>query len=153
MSAIDGVNDTGKIPCSSAVARLRRSNTMLGPLEIHCEAPPYGMVRACEDAGFLSPLDVPWRQLRSVLTGEEHDDSRPGLKLWRRLFGKSKLPSANCHCGEPLPELKSYAVTFKSNWVGDYRLVQCSRCRTIFWDLTLPVQILKEEIARGAMEN
>jgi hypothetical protein len=39
-----------------------------------------------------------------------------------------------CTCGEPIPALDPYAITFAFERVADYLLGQCRRCGMMFWD-------------------
>lgn len=108
----------------------------LGPLEIRCDAPPYAVVRACKTRGFRSPGDVRWCRWGSFREGE--GTSTFGNRLWKRIFGRSSAKEPTCTCGQLLPELKEDGFSLRSETVG-YLLVQCHRCRTIFWDVALPV--------------
>lgn len=103
---------------------------MADPLEIRCDAPPFTVVKACEQVGFHAPLDVRWCRMRRFLAGRNLPSNRQ--------FGPAVLAACPagvaCTCGEPLPELRKYAVTFVFDRVADYLLGQCRRCRTIFWE-------------------
>jgi hypothetical protein len=112
--------------------------------ETCCDAPPYGVVRACEGCGFHSPLDVRWCRLSHFLNGEGQRKRSFGIRLWRWLFGKRNQKNT-CSCGQPLPDLKEYGFTVLSKKVGDYLLGQCSRCRTVFWDEALPLAAWMEK--------
>jgi len=93
--------------------------SQFGQLEIWCDAPPYGVVRACKGCGFHSPL----------------------------VFGRGRQKEPTCTCGHPLPDLKKYGFSFLSDKVGDYLLGQCRRCRTIFWDAAVPIPAwVKEDV-------
>jgi hypothetical protein len=109
-----------------------------GPFEICCDAPPYGIVRACARCGLRSPLDVRWCRLSHFVAGGGQREGGFGMRLWRWLFGGRKPPTT-CTCGQPLPGLKHYGFIFRSEKVGDYLLGQCRRCRTVFWDEALPL--------------
>lgn len=117
----------------------------LKPLEICCDAPPYSVVEACEWCGFDSPLDVPWWRLSRLFNGEVQHNSN-FFRLWRWLFGRSRPKKYSCICGQPLHNLKYFAFNTVSQ-KGDYLIGQCHRCRTIFWDATVPVPAwLKEDV-------
>ena len=117
------------------------------PLEIWCDAPPYGVVRACEGCGFRSPLDVRWCRMSRFLKGE--NQAYFVRRLWHWLFGRSRHKQQVCTCGQPLPDLKKYEFTFVSQKVADYHLAQCRQCRTIFWEAAVPLPAWMEEGAVG----
>jgi hypothetical protein len=103
----------------------------LGPIEIVCDAPPYHVVRACNLIGFESPEDVCWRRL-------DHHEARGGwrklLHLCQRLLGVRPSTESRCACNEEMPELNCFSFTFVMNRTLTYRLGQCPRCRTVFWE-------------------
>jgi hypothetical protein len=105
----------------------------LGTIEIVCDAPPYAVVRACQGAGFCSPLDVRWCNIRPLLKGQGQGAGTFGMRFWRWLLGKRGPNARRCTCGRPLPELRLYTFTFNGQKVGEYLLGQCCRCRTMFW--------------------
>jgi hypothetical protein len=102
-----------------------------GPLEIVCDAPPYHVVRACHLIGLDSPEDVCWRRL-------DHHEAPAGwrrlIQSWRRWFGISAADEPRCVCREHMPELDCFSFTFVMNRTLTYRLGQCPRCRTVFWE-------------------
>jgi hypothetical protein len=116
-----------------------------GQFEVCCDAPPYGIVRACEGCGLRAPLDVRWCRLRHVLAREEQPNAPLGVQVWRWLLGRKRRKPQACTCGEPLPDLKKYGFSMRSKKVGDYLLGQCRRCGTMFWDEILPVPAWLEE--------
>jgi hypothetical protein len=110
------------------------------PIDLPCEAPPYTVVRACEQLGFRTPLDVRWSRVDR--RPHVHHGGRPWDTFWRRpwelLWGQSPAaefePSApSCDCGQPLPPLEKYCFTFITGRQADYLMCQCRRCRAIFW--------------------
>jgi hypothetical protein len=107
----------------------------LGPLEILCEAPPYSVVDDCQWLGFQAPLDVCWREMSHF-----HREEGGLLDTFYRMlfFGKRHSKKATCRCGEPLPVLKTYTFWLAADIVVAYRLGQCRRCRTIFWEEAIP---------------
>jgi hypothetical protein len=111
----------------------------LGPLEIWCDAPPYQVVRACEKCGFPSALDVRWCRMSHVINGAGQCKDYFGIRLWRWFWGTGEPKRPNCICGQPLPEFKRYGFSLQSQQVADYFLGQCRRCRTIFWDVAVPL--------------
>jgi hypothetical protein len=119
--------------------------SQLGRLEICCDAPPYGIVRACEQCGFCSPLDVRWCRLSHFVAGGGQWKGSFGSRLWQWFFGKRKPKAKTCTCGRPLPHLKVVGFTFLSKKAGDYLSGQCRRCRTMYWDETLALPEWMEE--------
>ena len=102
----------------------------LGQLEIHCDAPPYAVVQACEQVGYRTPLDVRWCRITNFL----QEYSVLGTHLWKLFFGKTDSTEKTCTCGQPLPMLENYAFTLGSGAVINFFLGQCCRCRTMFWE-------------------
>ncbi len=109
-------------------------STRLGPIEIHCDAPPYSIVRACEMLGFLSPLDVPWYHRGRFLRCRARQTESFGVLLWKLLFGCKDPGQKRCVCGQLFPVLEEYTFTFQTMWETDYLLGQCPCCLTIFWE-------------------
>lgn len=105
----------------------------LGTLELSCDAPPYAVVRACETLGFQSPLDVRWCRKSQVIHGHSGPRGISALLPWN-WFSQGHT----CTCGNPLPVLHKHAFTFDDS-VADYLLGQCCRCRTIVWELLVPI--------------
>jgi hypothetical protein len=113
---------------------------MLGRLEpndIECDAPLYSVVEACEKLGFQSPLDVRWCRKSRFLGGRREPGG--GFHPLRWLFGGGKRLKPTCTCGQPLPRMQCCTCTFTSGKEVDYLLGQCRRCRTMFWDLAVPM--------------
>ncbi len=102
--------------------------------EFECDAPPYPIVEACETIGIHTPLDVRWCR---ISRSPSASGQPPGLfgRLVRKLFhaGPSSLGST-CFCRGPLPETECYRFTCTAEESVCYRIGQCSRCGTIFWD-------------------
>ena len=123
---------------------------MLSPFdepEIYCDAPPYAVVRACKQCGFYSPLDVRWCHLSQVLARTDHCQSGFLLRTCQLFFWKLMPNKPHCSCGLPLPYLTEYGFTFRSVELGDYLLCQCRRCKTIFWDVAVPIpEWVKEDV-------
>jgi hypothetical protein len=105
----------------------------LGPLEIHCDAPSYTVVRACQRLGFESPEDVRWFRLSHFLADQNERGTVFSLP-WKLLFGKPETKKKCCTCGQGLPLMEKFTFTFLSDKRVDYLLGQCTRCHTIFWD-------------------
>ena len=103
----------------------------LHPLESRCDAPPFPVVRACQRPGFRSPLDVRWCRLSHFLAARS---SRPSTPAGAQVFDTKPTRETTCTCDEPLPKLEQYAITFVLEKVADYRLGQCRRCGTMFWE-------------------
>jgi hypothetical protein len=107
---------------------------MAGPLHppgFRCDAPPSPVVGACQRLGFRSPLDVRWCRLSHFLAERS---GRPGTQPGTQVFDTKPAGRKTCTCGEPLPRLEKYAITFILEKVADYLLGQCRRCGTIFWE-------------------
>jgi hypothetical protein len=111
---------------------------MAGSLEpiIHCDAPPYSVVRACKDLGFHLPLDVRWCRRSRLAEETAQRLSFLSLQKWKELFGFGKPRGTTCFCGQPVPLLESYTFHFFSQKQVRYLLGQCRCCRTIFWEET-----------------
>jgi hypothetical protein len=109
-------------------------SNQLGPIEICCDAPPHSIVQACESLGFQSPMDVRWCQLGHFLTRQGEPQGHVGLPFWNWFVPRSEPKKNACSCGEPLPILEWYTFTFVSGQLLFFRLGQCQRCRTIFWE-------------------
>jgi hypothetical protein len=117
----------------------------LKDLETWCDAPPYGVVRACKSCGFDSPLDVRWCNMRRSFRNRKHRWAIWALRPWQWLFtGKEERQDA-CTCGQLLAEPQEYTFAWMSGKIGDYSLVQCERCRTIYWDEILPLPVRMEK--------
>jgi len=113
--------------------------------EILCDAPAYGIVRAYEESGFDSPLDVRWCRMSHFLNGDGRRTSVFADGLWQWLFAKHRTLRQTCTCGLALPDLKKYEFSFFSEKVGEYLLGQCRRCKTVFWDEAVPLPAWMEE--------
>jgi hypothetical protein len=108
----------------------------LGPIEIQCDAPPYGIVRACRRLGVRAPEDVRWFRVGQVPV-------RPLRwtevlrQPWKLFLGGTTQPDAgSCPCGADLPRLERCTFTLASGKTKAYRIGQCRRCQTIFWEET-----------------
>jgi hypothetical protein len=67
---------------------------------------------------------------QEALLGARTCNSRRGAQV----FDTKPARRKTCTCGEPLPRLEKYAITFVFEKVADYRLGQCRRCATMFWE-------------------
>jgi hypothetical protein len=103
----------------------------LQPLDIRCDAPPFPVVGACQKVGFRSPLDVRWCRLSHFLAERS---GRPNTRRGAQGFATKPAREKTCTCGEPLPRLEKYAITFVLEKVADYLLGQCRRCGTMSWE-------------------
>lgn len=103
-------------------------------LELECDAPPYVIVRACRKLGMKSPEDVRW--CHKGRHGKRHHGwiSFLANPIWGRLLGRVEEEDHACTCGQPLPELESFAFTFQNGESVEYDMGQCQRCRTVYWD-------------------
>jgi hypothetical protein len=104
-----------------------------GPIEIHCDAPPYAIVKAGHRIGLHHPEDVCWVRMSQFLK-EQASSALQKARSWKSLFGLGRAQAIPCRCGEKLPRMERYTFTFRSGREEHYHLAQCSRCRTIFWD-------------------
>ena len=105
-------------------------SSKLGPLEIHCDAPSYSVVRACHLINFETPEDVRW--LRSSHHGNGPETS--GLDSEKLFSFLSRGTPHSCSCGHKVPRLEKYTFTFLTGNEASYLLAQCPRCRTVYWD-------------------
>jgi hypothetical protein len=138
-ASLDAYRNGGDLPRRKWCAgRIVAMFSQLGQLEIWCDAPPYSVVQACEEGGFLSPLDVRWCRMSHVVSAEGQTKGNFGIRLWQRFFGMRKPQVKTCTCGQPLPDLKLYGFILLPRKVSFYLLGQCHRCRTMYWDQTLP---------------
>jgi hypothetical protein len=112
--------------------------------EICCDAPPYGVVRACEKCGLDTPLDVRWCRRSDFVRGAGHWRAGFCSRLWQWFCGNGNSAVSICSCGQPLPKAETYSFSFLHRKVGDYLLGQCARCRTVFWDQA-PAPVPAEE--------
>jgi hypothetical protein len=103
-------------------------NSHLGPVEIECDAPPYGVVQACAYLGLQRPLDVRWRPAREL-----SPSGGLGRRLWKALLGRGRGQRPVCTCGQSLPPLRRYEFTLRWGTAVEYLLGQCPRCGTMFW--------------------
>jgi hypothetical protein len=103
----------------------------LHPLDIRCDAPPFPVIGACQRLGFRSPLDDRWYRLSQFLAARS---SRPSTPPGAQGFDSKRTQETTCTCGESLPNLEKYAITFVLEKVADYLLGQCPRCGTMFWE-------------------
>ena len=103
----------------------------LRPLDLRWDAHPFPVVGACRRLGFRSPLDVRWCRLSHFPAARS---SRPSTPPGAQGFDTKPAPETTCTCGAPLPRLEEYAITFVLEKVADYRLGQCRRCGTMFWE-------------------
>lgn len=116
----------------------------LGPIKIRCDAPPYAVVRACKGRGFQSPLDVGWCRLGHVNNRTTHRRRSFWIELLQLLFGASKPKEQTCACGQPLPDLKQYHFAVSEEG-SNFLLGQCSRCRTMLWDVAVPLPVWMDD--------
>jgi hypothetical protein len=109
---------------------------MSNPYEPQFErgAPAYSVVRACQELGFRSPLDVRWCRMSHFLARHGEQSRILALEAWAWLFGRRRSSGKACACGQPLPTLERYIFTFESKTQTVYLLGQCRRCHTIFWE-------------------
>jgi len=101
---------------------------------VPCDAPPYPIVTGCRLIGLTRPEDVRWcrtqvpsesqvRKLLQFVTGTRKRQAPPGSG-----------GEIACPCGHPLVCIHKYQFTFDTGHQACYRLGQCKRCLTIFWN-------------------
>jgi hypothetical protein len=102
--------------------------------EVACDAPPYCVVRRCQDVGFRRPLDVRWLRMRQVRPEPQGWRRWFSLALWKRYLGRRNRTGLTCACGTSLPGLKRFRYVDGAGTATDYLLAQCGRCRTMIWN-------------------
>jgi hypothetical protein len=100
---------------------------------IECDAPSYGIVRACRKLGFLDPEDVRW--CSKINAHQAPPKQQGGLltQAFKALFRRAASRRAGCICRCQLPKLDKYTFTFICGGKKHLLLGQCRRCLTIFW--------------------
>lgn len=108
----------------------------LGTLDVSCDAPPYEIVRACEKLPLHSPLDVRWCHKRHCRPIHEHKSGFSALCPWNWFRSqRNHVDKQVCACGALLPALDECTFTTPEYEVlAEYRIGQCRRCRTIYWE-------------------
>lgn len=109
-------------------------SNQLGPIDLDCDAPPYPIVHACERLGFESPLDVRWCCLSHCPAPDQ--DLLYAIAPWKWFAKKGwqGRDGNSCFCGAVLPVMENFAFTLACERVVDFRLGQCRRCKSIFWE-------------------
>jgi hypothetical protein len=106
-----------------------------GPLEICCDAPSYWIVRACRDLGIRTPEDVRWLRLSAFKRRAPAPAPGGVAGFVAGLFGRAGAPpGAGCTCGARLPEPSASLIVVDAGEALGFRIGQCPRCRTVFWD-------------------
>ncbi len=105
----------------------------MGPIEIDCDAPSYGIVRSCSELGFEAPLDVRWLRLDLVVSGRDTAKRLRTVHAWTAALGLRRPAEPACSCGQALPLVERCTFILRSGIQVDYLLGQCQRCKTIFW--------------------
>lgn len=119
----------------------------LGTLEVHCDAPPYPIVLACNAIGIEKPEDVRWIKIDHNVDGEGHplhncivcelrkaakgkavDKQRAAKGFFSSLLTLGGMVVGN------LPKLAKYRFTYSSGDEVTYSVGQCKGCRTVFWN-------------------
>ncbi len=111
-------------------------SSSLGPIDIHCDAPPYSIVRAGRGLGFYRPEDVRWCRLSHFRTEQEGHWELLNPLTWKVALGGTgrARKACTCSCGQDLPVLERYVFTFSSGDQVSYLIGQCGRCHTLFWE-------------------
>jgi hypothetical protein len=102
-------------------------------IELTCDCPSYSIVKASRLIGLQHPEDVRWCR------SSHHGRVRPSLRCflrhpWKVLRLMCAGDKAGCHCGRNLPLLEEYLFQLASGRQVRYRLGQCFRCRTVYWE-------------------
>src|SRR5690242_3673811 len=84
----------------------------MGPMEIGCDAPAYGIVRSCRDLGFQTPEDVRWCRLSHLPNLGDLRSDPATLLSWSIGWGLSKQRQPTCSCRQELPKLTKYVFQF-----------------------------------------
>jgi len=106
----------------------------LGSIEVLCDAPPYEIVQTCRALGIRTPEDVRWLRL-STFRGRTLRCQSGVVSYLRGLFRTARQnPGSICTCGRAIPPQDIVVITFEAGEQVAYQLVQCARCRTVFWE-------------------
>lgn len=108
-------------------------SSQLGPIEVHCDAPAYPVVRACRRIGIRTPEDARWCRLSHFLTEAGGWKGLFHPLTWKKLLGRDP-DEKTCSCGARLPILEKVTFTFTTGREESYLLGQCGHCRTVFWE-------------------
>jgi hypothetical protein len=106
----------------------------LGPIDVLCDAPPYSIVESCATIGIVRPADVRWYRMTNFLADRSGWRGAAKRHLWKIVGGVEEAGSSLCSCGEELPILDGYTFTFTNGEEVCYRLGQCPKCHTVFWE-------------------
>jgi hypothetical protein len=106
----------------------------LGPIEILCDSPPYPIVQACSELGFVRPEDVRWCRLSQFLADHPGWCELCRLFPWDVLLANRSPKDRPCGCGARLPRLRPCLFSASTEESSAYLLGQCARCRAIFWE-------------------
>ncbi len=107
-------------------------SSKLGPIEIQCDAPPYPIVQACHMIGVRRPEDTRWCRMSQFR--HYGANGRDGQSVWHLSLGLGRQERTACTCGQSLPRMEEYAFTYVTGEEVSYRLGQCTKCDTVFWD-------------------
>jgi len=113
--------------------RIATMSQQLGPIDICCDAPPYPVVRACSQIGIETPEDVRWCQLNQSLSVPAAWRHIAQFAPWN-VFLPANQTDVLCNCGGRMPGLRQYTFTFNNDDELCLALVQCPRCRTVYWE-------------------
>jgi len=103
-------------------------------LDIECDAPSYGIVRACHKVGFLAPEDVRWCSKSNARQAPLKQRGGLLVQAFKAVFRSTAPRRAGCICRYQLPKLDKYTFTFANGREQQLLLGQCRRCLTIFWN-------------------
>ena len=78
----------------------------LGEFEVHCDAPPYAIVRACARVGVQAPEDVRWCRVSHFLSRHLAWQDLLSSGAWKAILGIGRTEEGTCTCGQKLPALE-----------------------------------------------
>jgi hypothetical protein len=86
--------------------------------------------------GVRTPEDVRWLRLSAFQSRPRPAVPARGLAGFvAGLFCRATPPGTGCTCGARLPELSASLVVVDAGEALGFRIGQCARCRTVFWDV------------------
>jgi hypothetical protein len=105
-----------------------------GHVPVSCDAPPYPIVEGCHLIGLTRPEDVRWRRVSELFALRGGWVLRLLARVWASVRGERGPLELHCSCGQPLLCVLKYMFIFDSGHRKCYRIGQCDRCRTIYWE-------------------
>jgi hypothetical protein len=106
----------------------------LGHLDVACDAPPYAVVEGCQLIGLSRPEDVRWCRVDHIGTEQGHWGRRFLDRIGKPFKNHGPVREMTCRCGESFVALMKYMFLFDTGHKECYRIGQCDRCGSIYWD-------------------